>query len=155
MNTIHIITEDEKIKLEAELKELKEIKRPEVIEHLQYARAQGDLSENAEYHEARDVQANVEERIEEIEHILRVSQVVTHKGKSETVMVGSFVTVTKKGAKHDTIYAIGHPDAAKEGVFAITADSPIGVALIGKKIGDKVSVILPSGSTDITIVSIK
>ncbi len=90
------VTQEKHDELQKELHFLKTEKRKEIADHLEYARSLGDLSENAEYHEAREEQAQTEARIQQIETILKNAVIVAHKS-GDTVEVGSKVTVTKAG----------------------------------------------------------
>ncbi len=129
--------------LNLELTELKE-KQLEVIEAIKVARDQGDLSENAEYHSAKEDQERVENRIAEIEHILINSEVIAKIPKG-SVSIGSTVTLGN-GGKSVTYHIVDSVEAdpleAK-----ISDQSPIGQALMGKKVADKVEIDLPAGKT--------
>ena len=144
------ITVDEKASLEKELKNLIEVKRPEVIEDLRVARSYGDLSENAEYDTARKKQGMVESRISEVEGILRTSEVVDESRSKDTVTVGNSVEVDVKGEGKRT-YDIG-VDGGK-GV-EVSAHSPIAEALLGKVKDDVVAVTLPKGEVEMTVKKI-
>ena len=152
------ITEGKRKELEAELKDLKGSKRKEILENLEYAKSLGDLSENAEYHQTREDQGKLEERIAKIEQILRSSQVVSMSG-GDTIEVGSKVVVEKvpTESRGSTIAkAIGKEPEMKTYVIVgseeadmaqgkISNHSPFGVAIFGKKKGDKISFKTPSG----------
>lgn len=137
--------------LQAELAELKS-KLVDVIEAIKVARDQGDLSENAEYHAAKEDQERVDSRISEIEHILANTELVSNRVKN-TIGIGSSVTL-KNGGKPVTYHIVdsveADPLAAK-----ISDESPIGQALIGKKVGDKVEIELPAGKTVFEVQEIK
>lgn len=136
----------------AELAELKGKKRKEVAESLEYAKSLGDLSENAEYHEARDTQATIEDRIARLEELLKTAQIVS-SNTGDTVNVGSTVTVEKDGKKFD--YSIVGSEEADVIANKISMKSPFGQAILGKKKGDTFSFTAPSGELTYKIVSIK
>lgn len=136
----------------AELAELKGKKRKEVAESLEYAKSLGDLSENAEYHEARDVQANIEDRIAKLEELLKTATIVSGK-HGDSVNVGSDVTVEKDGKKFQ--YTIVGSEEADASANKISIRSPFGQAILGKKKGDKFSFTAPAGELTYKITDIK
>lgn len=148
------ITEEKKKAFEIELDNLKGPKRKEIIDSLEYAKSLGDLSENAEYHQAREDQAKLEARINTIEQILKTSKIISSKRKGDIVEVGSKITVKKEGKKETIVYfLVGHQEAdIMEG--KISNRSPLGEALIGRKVSDKVSVNTPSGLVIYQILNI-
>lgn len=142
--------------LQKELQELLDVKLPAVIARVAKAREQGDLSENAEYSNAREDQTLIEARISEIEHILERAQVVSHTKSHTKVGIGSKLVVTLKGkkAKKMTISMVGEFEAdPKEG--KVSAVSPLGKALMGKSVGDVATVKAPAGEMTYTINQIK
>ncbi len=147
------ITEEKKKELEQELEDLKGPKRKEIIAALEYAKSLGDLSENAEYHQAREDQGKMEAKIKMIEHILQNSKVVVPQG-GDTISVGSKVVVKKISTNEDISYMlVGHQEAnIAEG--KISNKSPFGQALFGKKKGDKVSFTTPKGAVDYQIINV-
>ncbi|MDI9325512.1 MAG: GreA/GreB family elongation factor [Alphaproteobacteria bacterium] len=147
-----IITPDEYKDLAVELKELIEIKRPAIIVRLQHARSLGDLSENSEYDAAREDQADLENRILEIERILQVSE-VSESHEKNIVGIGSYVTVEKNGKTE--IFAIGHPNPKIKNAIPLLHDAPITLALLGKKLGDSVEVVLPNKKITMIIKKIQ
>ncbi len=140
--------------LQEELKDLKENKRPEVINQIKEARAQGDLSENAEYHAAKDKQGQIEARIKEIEYLIDNATLISNT-KSSTVKIGSTVEIEYVEDKETDTYQIVGSTEADPFENKISNESPIAVAIIGKKVGETVSIDSPNGSYDIKIVSIK
>ena len=140
--------------LQEELKDLKDNKRPEVINQIKEARAQGDLSENAEYHAAKDKQGQIEARIKEIEYLIDNATLISNT-KSSTIKVGSTVEIEYVEDKETETYQIVGSTEADPFENKISNESPIAVAIIGKKVGDVVSIESPNGSYDIKIVSIK
>jgi transcription elongation factor GreA len=135
-----------------ELAELKGKKRKEVAENLEYAKQLGDLSENAEYHEARDAQATIEDRIARLEELLKTAKIVsgTHAG---TVSVGSVVTVEKDGKK-STYTIVGSEESDVAG-NKISMRSPFGEAVLGKKKGDTFTFKAPSGELTYKVLEVK
>ena len=147
------LTKQKYDELTVELKDLKNTKRKEVAEALDYARGLGDLSENAEYHEARAQQAEVEERISELEDILKNSTVVEDR-HGEYVMIGSTVTVEKKGGVKRTFMIVGSAESDMN-AGKISNRSPLGTAVLGKKKGDTFTFNSPSGKMEYKVLEVK
>jgi len=147
------ITEEKRQALLAELKDLKGPKRKEILEALAYSKSLGDLSENAEYHQAREEQGKLEQRISKIEKVLQSSQTV-QGGGGDIIEIGSKVVVRKIGAKEDKNYVIVGSEEADMAKGKISNKSPFGKALFGKKKGDKVSFKTPAGDADYEIISV-
>ncbi len=146
------LTLEKKQLLESELEMLKTVRRKEIADALEYAKSLGDLSENAEYHQAREDQANCEDRISHIEQILK-NAVIMDTHEAGVVSVGSTVTVLKKGDKEEKTYAIVGSEEADSIAGKISNESPLGQALLGKRKGDKVTVHAPKGEMEYTVVS--
>lgn len=143
-------------KLKEELNELKTVKRRELAKRIEEAKALGDLSENAEYHEAKDALGFVEGRILEIEDTLKNVAVIEdeyQKGEAGVVSVGGTVVVESKG-KEKTFTIVGSNEADPP-TGKISNESPIGEALLGKKKGDEVSVETPGGVTVYKVKEVK
>jgi len=137
-----------------ELKQLEAIGLPEGIERVAKAREFGDLSENAEYHSAREDLAALEGRIEELRDIItRVNVVDIKRSGEEEVGIGSFVMVTINGSQHE--FSIVGEWEADPAAKKISHESPLGKALIGKKAGDSVEVEAPAGKVSYYIKSVK
>lgn len=145
----NFITADERQEMEKEIKELKEVRRPEVIEELRTARSFGDLSENAEYDSARKKQGVIESRINEIETILRVSETVEEDHGKNVITVGNSVEVEIKG-EGKKMYDIGVEGKGLE----VSSHSPIAEGLLGKQRGDTVTINLPKGDVEMTVKEI-
>ena len=141
------------LELEAELNKLKNITRNEVIEAIKEARALGDLSENADYDAARDEQAKVEARIKELEYMLENAKII-EKVSGDTVSVGTTVTIEYVEDEEEEVYQIVGSLEADPFENKISNESPIGKAIMNKKVGDIISVESPTGNYDIKIVSI-
>lgn len=152
ISSMEYLTLEKKNLLEEELKTLQTVRRKEIADALEYAKSLGDLSENAEYHQAREDQANCEDRITHIEQILK-SAVIMETHETGIVSVGSTVTITKKGDKQEKTYAIVGSEEADSISGKISNESPLGQALLGKKKGDKVIVHAPKGQIEYTVVS--
>ncbi len=135
-----------------ELAELKGKKRKEVAESLEYAKSLGDLSENAEYHEARDNQATIEDRIAKLEGLLKTAKIVSgnHSG---TVTVGSTVTVEKDGKKF--VYNIVGSEESDVISNKISMKSPFGQSILGKKKGESFTFKAPNGELSYKVVEVK
>ena len=151
--TGNYITKEKKKLLEDELEDLQGPKRREILDALQYAKSLGDLSENAEYHQAREDQGKLEARIAKIEQILQSSEIATTRG-GDTVNIGSKVVVEKVGTKEEKKYIIVGGEEADTALGKISHNSPIGIALSGKKKGDKVSFKTPKGEVNYKIISV-
>lgn len=152
----HYLTSEGYEKLKTELERFKTVARPEVIERIATAKELGDLKENAEYAEAKDDQGIIETKILELEEALKNSVVVDEekkKGKQYFVMVGSVVCVTCNSQKCE--FKIVGPEEADPERTKISYESPIGRALINRKVGDVVLVSVPKGEFRYTIVDIQ
>ena len=138
MNETKYLTPEGKAKLEAELEELKTTGRLELAERLKHAISMGDLSENADYHKAKEDQGFMEGRIQEIEAILSNSRVIETRAKYDEVTLGARVTIKEADYPPETYHLVGVNEAnPREG--RISHESPIGKALIGHKyLGDTV-----------------
>lgn len=149
-NTNYLTPEKFK-ELEQELSALKTTKRKEVANNLEYARSLGDLSENAEYQEAREMQATVEDRIAVLENTLKTAEIVSGE-RGDVVSMGS--TVTVEGPKGKQVFKIVGSEEVNTAEGRISNHSPIGSVLMGKKKGDTVSVTAPKGQMSYKIVSV-
>lgn len=148
------LTQEKFNELQAELHELKTVKRKEIAEHLEHARSLGDLSENAEYHEAREDQAQTEARILQIESILKNAEIVTHRS-SDVIEVGSKVTISKSGDSKNNMFTLVGSEEADISSGKISHHSPLGAALFGKKKGETFEFESPKGSVKYTVVDVK
>ena len=147
------ITQEGLDELKKELDELKLVKRPEVISALKDARAQGDLSENAEYDAARTEQAIVEARIKDLEVMVENAVVIT-KADTDKVGLGAKVTIEYVGDDDTEEYSIVGSQEADPFANKISNESPIAKAIMNKKVGDVVSVESPNGTYDVKIIEI-
>jgi len=136
-----------------ELENLRTKKRKEIAEKLEFAKSLGDLSENAEYHEARDEQAKVEERIMDIETTLKVAEII--KGKSSgIVIVGSKVTIHDEKKGEEKTWEIVGSEETDLSLGKISNESPLGQKLLGTKVGDTIEIQIPKGKTGYKITKI-
>lgn len=140
-----------------ELDHLKSVRRREIAEQLEYARSLGDLSENAEYQEARELQAATEGRIKQLENMLSHVQVIDDgegAKKATDVRVGSCVTIIKKGEKEERTYEIVGSAEANMRDRKISHLSPLGTAMMGKKKGETFEFETPNGTMQYKIAKI-
>jgi len=153
MSKKYLLTPEGLTKLNEELKELINKKRPDVIERIREAASHGDLSENADYAQAREEQSFIEGRVLEIEDIIKNAEIITKNSHGTTVTIGSTVTVNINGqGKKYTI--VGSNEAnPKQG--KISNESAVGKALLGSKVNAKIKVATPSGEMDYEILSIE
>lgn len=147
------LTSEKKTELENELNQLKTVRRKEIADALEYAKSLGDLSENAEYHQAREDQANCEDRITHLETVLK-NAVIADTHSKGVVGIGTKVVIVKKGGKDEREFTLVGSEEADSFTGKISNESPLGQALLGKTKGDSVSVTAPNGETTYTIKSI-
>ena len=148
------LTQEKFDELTKELEHLKTVRRREIAEQLEYARSLGDLSENAEYQEARDFQAATEERIRQIEEMLSHSEIIAHS-KTSKVTLGSVVTIQKIGEDEDRVYEIVGSAEANIQDRKISHHSPMGAELMGKKKGESFEFDTPKGRQKYKIIAVK
>ena len=148
------LTKEKFDELKKELDYLKTDKRKEVAESLEYAKGLGDLSENAEYHEAREMQATVEDRIAKLDEILQSASIVsdTHGDK---INIGSAVTLEKDKDKSKHKFVLVSSEEVDVSVGRISIHSPLGSALVGKKKFDHITFDAPSGPIGYSIIEVK
>ena len=141
--------------LEAELKELKSNDRPEIIQAIAVAREHGDLSENAEYHAAKEKQGFIEGRIQELESKLALAQVIDVTTMSgDTVKFGAKVKLVNEDTEEESTYQIVGEDEANVKEGKISIGSPLSRAMIGKEVGDSIEVIAPGGTKAYEILKV-
>lgn len=134
-----------------ELGELKTVRRTEIAKNLEYARSLGDLSENAEYQEARELQAATEERIRKLEDVVKHAKIVGNGKKKGEVTFGSKVSIQREGSEEVHEYTIVGSEEADMRVKKLSHLSPLGAALMNKKKGDVFTFITPAGKQTYTI----
>jgi transcription elongation factor GreA len=141
--------------LKKEFKELTDVKRPDILARVSQARSMGDLSENAEYVAAREELSFIDGRIDELEELIKQAVLITEshgKSNGSIVKLGSTVTVNIKGKK-EIFTVVGEWEADPDNK-KISHESPLGKALLGKKVGEKVEVEAPAGKVIYTIASV-
>ena len=149
-----ILTEEGKKKLEEELKELKEVRIPDIIEKIEQAKELGDLSENAEYHDAKDQQGITSARISEIENILKTSSIHQGSAAKDIIQVGVTFVVEDVNGKQKELTLVGFNEADPIN-GRISNVSPMGMAFANKKVGNTVEVEAPKGIIVYKILEIK
>ncbi|MCM2976738.1 MULTISPECIES: transcription elongation factor GreA [Priestia] len=150
------MTEEGKLKLEQELEYLKTVKRKEVVERIKIARSFGDLSENSEYDSAKDEQAFVEGRITTLENMIRNAKIIEEDAENSSIVsLGKSVTFVELPDGDEETYTIVGSAEADPFEGKISNDSPIAKSLMGKQIGDQVTVQTPGGDMSVKIVSVK
>ncbi len=156
MNEGSYLTAEGAERLRQELAYLKGPAREQLAQRLRAAIQQGDLSENADYISAKEEQGFLEGRIQELEHVLRNVIIIDEKssGKREEVDVGAHVTIQEEGFEPETYYLVG-PKEADPRNGRISHESPIGRALLGRRVGDLVEVETPGGQIQLKIVKIE
>ena len=148
------ITLDGIKKIREELALLTNTKRPELAQRLRHAVEMGDLSENADYIKAKEDQAFLEGRIQELEYILREATIVEPQVQNDRVQIGSIVKISYAGGEPETFQIVGVTEAnPRQG--KISHESPIGKALVGKKAGDHATVQTPAGESELLILEIQ
>ncbi len=151
---VQYLTNEKFAELKKELDFLKVERRKEVAEHLEYAKKLGDLSENAEYHQAREEQAEVEDRIMRLENLLK-NAVITGEGGKDIITIGSTFRLQREGDNKSYLYSIVGSEEADMTHGKISNLSPLGSSLLGHKKGDQVTITTPKGKVEYTIVAIK
>jgi transcription elongation factor GreA len=131
-------------KVKQELENLKSVERPEVIERIARARELGDLSENAEYHDARERQSFIEGRIQELESLIKNAIIIEARGQSSTVGLGSTVHATCDNGLEIKYTIVGHSEADPAS-GKISNESPLGMAFIGRVVGHEFEINIPAG----------
>jgi transcription elongation factor GreA len=150
----YYLTPEGKTKVQAELDELINVKKPALARRLREAIQQGDLSENADYHVAKEDQAFLEGRILELQEVLRRAVIINEAGPRDSVQLGSRVTVQEEGQDPETYFLVGAKEASpREG--KISNESPIGKALLGKRIGERARAVTPAGEIVFQILKIE
>jgi transcription elongation factor GreA len=141
-------------KLNQELQHLRLVRRPEIAEHIRIAKEDGDLSENAGYDAAKYEQAIVEGRIRTLEGILHGAQIIDSNGQKDVVVLGCTIKVQEDGFEPEAFQIVGSPEADPS-KGRISNQSPLGRAVLGKRVGDTVEVNAPVGVSSFTILAIE
>ncbi len=149
------LTQDTYDRLAAELEDLRTRGRIEIARAIEAARALGDLSENGDYHAAKDSQGKMEARIRQLEAMLRDAEIVdSAAGAGGEVTAGAVVALRYAGDEEAEKYMIGSIEERREGVSVVSPQSPLGQALIGRRRGDHVTYEAPSGPLEVEIVEV-
>ena len=152
-DTVNEISPQGKAEAEAELEELRDLKRPRIVAAIKAAREEGDLSENAEYHAAREEQGHLEARIRILEDLLANAEVV-EAPSGDSAQVGSRVKFRDAGSGEEKEITLVHRLEASMAAGKLSAESPVGRALMGASPGDKVSFETPNGARNLEILSV-
>lgn len=140
--------------LSEELERLKTVERKEIAKSLEYAKSLGDLSENAEYHEARERQSEVEDRIKQLEEILKNAEIISAH-KTKVVSPGSNIKIKKISNGQEMEFTLVGSEEVDISASKISYQSPLGSALVGHKAGDEVKVNTPKGEVNYKIISLE
>jgi transcription elongation factor GreA len=149
------LTQEGKVELEQKLQRLLQVERPALAQRLKEAVADGDLKENANYHDTREKMSLMDGEIQRLENILRTAQIIENDGSTDEVRIGSKVTIREEGFDEDETYTIVGQAEANPSEGKISQKSPIGAALINRRKGDKVKVETPSGTIKVKIIKIE
>jgi transcription elongation factor GreA len=157
MNEPHdsFLTKEKYDELKKELDHLKTVRRKEVAESLEYARSLGDISENAEYQEARDMQAAIEERIQYLEKVIKEAKIVGNVKKGDAVGLSSIVTIKNDKDKESRTYTIVGSEEANIHEHKLSFLSPLGEALMGKTKGDTFTFETPGGKQSYSVLKVE
>ncbi len=149
------LTPEGRAKLEAELEHLRSVRRAEVAERIHSAKEEGDIMENSAYDEAKNEQAFVEGRIMTIEQMLKNAVMINETRSKDSVGLGSVVTIVERGASDEDVFHIVGSAEADPDRGRISNESPVGRALLGKRVGDEVQVKIPDGVRYIKVKEIR
>ena len=149
------LTPEGRAKLEAELEQLKTVRRAQVAERIHSAKEEGDIMENSAYDEAKNEQAFVEGRIMTIEQMLKNAVMIDATRATGVVGIGSYVTVVERGERDDEMFQIVGSAEADPTKGRISNESPVGRALLGKRVGDEVQIKIPDGIRYLKITEIR
>lgn len=145
-----ILTAEGKVDLEQELKTLRTVKLPAVAQRIQELTMDGDVSDNSEYEDTKEELVIIEARVREIENLLRHAQVATKSNVVGVVQFGSHVTLLDESGEREA-WTLVSPEEANTLHGKISTQSPVGAAVLGKRVGDKVIVRAPGGETTFTV----
>lgn len=140
-----VVSQEKFDEMVAELENLKTVRRTEIAKNLEYARSLGDLSENAEYQEARELQAATEERIRKLEELVKRAHIITDGKKKDIVGFGSSVVIKREGTNESHEYTIVGSEEADMRARKLSHVSPLGAAIMGKKKGETFTFETPNG----------
>ena len=152
----HVMSREGVRELEAELNDLQVNKRKEIAEKLKEARAQGDLSENAEYDAAKDEQRDIEAHIDELENLLKNAEIIDHKKIDfDKIHMGCKVKIRDMGTRREMTYEIVPSTEVNSREKKISYESPIGAALMNKEVGEVVEIQIPAGTIRYKVLEIQ
>jgi transcription elongation factor GreA len=149
-----MLTSEGADEIRKQLQELKGPRREEMASRLRHAIQQGDLSENADYIAAKEDQAFLEGKIQELETILRYAKIIETRGDSEVVSIGHTVVVSEDGQQPETFHIVGVKEADPQ-QGKISHESPLGSALLGKRAGEMATATTPGGEIHFKILEIR
>lgn len=156
VNQTQYLTREGMENLEKRLKNLIEVRRPQVAERLRQSLEEGgDLTENSEYEDAKNEQAFIEGEIARLENILHTAELIEENGAKDVVVPGARVTVVEKGSQDQEVYFLVGSAETNPSEGKISIESPLGKALMGAKVNDRVKVEAPDGELTFVIKSIK
>lgn len=153
MQNVQYLTEASLKNLKAEIETIRNKTIPEIAKRIDEAKQQGDLSENAEYHQAREDMSWIQGRVQELEQLIQNAEIITKSASNDTVSVGSTVTVKVNGKTKD--YTIVGPQEIDPLKGYISNESPLGQAFLKREVKDKVEVVTPAGKQVYEIIAIK
>src|SRR3989338_943845 len=154
-DTVVRLTKEKFYELSQELASLQTARRKEVAENLEYAKSLGDLSENAEYHEARATQAQLEDRIAKLDYLLKSATIVEGRKAGDAIGIGSSVLLRREKDSKELTYKIVGSEEGDITAGRVSADSPLAQAMTGKKIGNTFLVKTPAGESKYEILKIE
>lgn len=154
-DAIQYVSQESLENLKKECETLKDVTIPEIAKRIDEAKQQGDLSENAEYHQAREDMSWAQGRLQELEEIIGNSQVIQSQKGSVDVHIGSSLTVKNLATKQDREYTIVGAQEVNPAKGLISNESPLGQAFLNKSVGDEVEVTTPSGKQKFKVLKIK
>ena len=154
-DTVVRLTKEKFDEMSQELMSLQTARRKEVAENLEYAKSLGDLSENAEYHEARAAQAQLEDRIAKLDYLLKSAVIVKGSKAGDAIGIGSSVLLRREKDGKELVYKIVGSEEGDIASGRVSADSPLAQSMTGKKVGDNFSVKIPTGESKYEILRIE
>ena len=142
-------------RLQAELEELRTVGRIAIARKIEVAREMGDLSENGDYHAAKEEQGKMEARIGHLSALIKLAIIINHEGDVDEVAQGCLVTIVYEDDDDEEQYLIGSIEERRDGVEVVSPTSPLGMALMGQKAGAEVTFHAPSGPLKVEIVRVE
>jgi transcription elongation factor GreA len=149
-----LLTPEGKVELEHERDSLRNVKRPQILARIQELSSEGDVSDNSEYEDVKEELMQLDSRIREIDNVLKDAEIVEHGDSNGVILFGSTVTLIDVDGVEET-WTIVSPQEANPRQGRISNASPVGAALIGKRVGESVKVVAPGGETEFTIKDVQ